>query len=132
VPQVNICINGRDYLLNCGEGQEALLSRLTDYLNNKIAGLDRVTKQSGDTNLMLTAALLASHEALSLRDEIENLRKEIQTAQIAEQSAQQKAREHEKQDSEVFVKLAQRIEELVASMSSKQEASDFRVSGPAA
>ena len=115
--QINICVNGRDYLLNCAEGEEARLGKVTDYLSSQIARLDRGTKRSGDTNLMLTAALLVSDEVLTLRDEIMALRHDIKQVRLSERVKSKYWEENDAELASTLAQLAQRINRLAETMS---------------
>ncbi len=115
--QVNVCINGRDYLLNCGEDEQERLHKVTDYLSTQIARLDRTTKRSGDTNLMLTAALMASDEVLSLREQIMALRRDVDQAHLSAQAKNKYMEKNETDLAATLGQLAQRIHLLAETMS---------------
>ena len=115
--QVNVCINGRDYLLNCGAGEQDRLRRVTDYLSSQITRLDRGTKRSGDTNLMLTAALMASDEVLTLREQIKSLRNDIEQARLSEQATHKYVERNEAELASSLGRLATRVNHLVEAMS---------------
>lgn len=112
--QVNVSINGRNYLLNCGAGEEERLMAVASYLNEKVGDLDKITKQSGDTNLMLAAALLASSDVLELRARIASTEKELETSRRAEQDMTQLATKNDASAQEALTQMAQRMESLTA------------------
>jgi cell division protein ZapA len=65
--QVSITLNGRSYRLGCGEGEEARLKELTDYLGAKIEGLRPRPGQAGDERLLVMAAILVTDELFEAR-----------------------------------------------------------------
>ncbi len=114
--QVNVCINGRDYLLNCGEDEQERLHKVTAYLSSQVAHLDRSTKRSGDTNLMLTAALMVSDEVLTLREQIKALRHDIEKARLSEQATHRYVETHEAELASALERLAARVNRLIEAM----------------
>jgi cell division protein ZapA len=112
--QINVSINGRSYLLNCGEGEEQRLTDAVNYLNEKITQLDKMTKQSGDTNLMLAVALVASSEVLDLRAQAATTEGELESSRRAEQDMTALAARNEAAAQEALTKMASRIENLTA------------------
>ena len=112
--QVNVSINGRSYVLNCGVGEEEKLIRVVEYLDSKITQLDKVTKQSGDTNLMLAAALLASSEVLELRTQLADKESALTQAQSLQQESVSSATKSEAEAEANLIKLTERVESLTA------------------
>lgn len=72
--QVDIKINGRDYRIACEDGQEAHLSNLAKYLDDKVDELVEEVGQIGDASLMVMAGLLVTDELSDLREELKDLR----------------------------------------------------------
>jgi len=73
--QVDISINGRNYIIACDDGQEQHLTDLGSVVNDKVTSLIDTAGQIGDSRLMLMASLLIADElADSLRKlgELEN------------------------------------------------------------
>lgn len=60
--QVSIAINGRDYTIACDDGQEDHLTRLSDYLNNRIGEIIADVGQVGDARLLVMLGLLIADE----------------------------------------------------------------------
>ncbi len=55
--QVNVEINSRKYQIACDDGQEAHLSRLGSYVDNRIGELVAAVGQIGDARLLVMASL---------------------------------------------------------------------------
>jgi cell division protein ZapA len=60
--QISITINGRDYSIVCDDGQEQHLSRLSEYLDKRVAELVDSVGQIGDARLLLMVGLLIADE----------------------------------------------------------------------
>jgi len=66
--QVTVTINGRGYQIACDDGQEAHLSRLAGYLDDKVGELTEAVGQIGDTQLLVMAGLLVADELSDMRE----------------------------------------------------------------
>ena len=62
MPQVSVQINGRNYQIACDEGQEAHLSRLGNYVDNRVRELVAAVGQVGDARLLVMVSLLLADE----------------------------------------------------------------------
>jgi len=60
--QVDVKVNGRDFALNCADGQEARLRRLAQYVDAKIGEFAKNLGQIGEARLILLAALVIADE----------------------------------------------------------------------
>ena len=65
--QVTVSLNGRSYLLRCGDGEEGRLSELADYVGQRIDDLAMEFGQYGDERLLLMVTLMLADEAFDLR-----------------------------------------------------------------
>lgn len=112
--QVAITINGRSYDIACDDGQEAHLTRLGLYLDQKVVELVSNVGQVGDARLMVMASLLIADELAEAYDELaEN--KEAQASQetrLAQENADDPERDAAVQQS--LDRLARRIEDVAA------------------
>lgn len=68
--QVAITINGRIYDIACDDGQEAHLTRLGIYLDQRVTELVESVGQIGDARLMVMASLLVADELADAYDEL--------------------------------------------------------------
>jgi len=73
---VSVTINGRRYEIACDEGQEAQLSRLGRYVDDRVRQLAAAVGQLGDTRLMVMTSLLLADELSEKNDELENYKVE--------------------------------------------------------
>jgi len=105
---VSVTINGRRYEIACDEGQEAQLSRLGRYVDDRVRQLAAAVGQLGDTRLMVMTSLLLADELSERTDELEKFKVE-NNATVRERKEEALA---DKLD-----KLALRITEIADSMS---------------
>ncbi len=57
MPQVTVLINGHEYEVACGEGQERRTCELADYVDSKVKELVGQLGNLGDQRLLLLASL---------------------------------------------------------------------------
>ncbi|MDD9875887.1 MAG: cell division protein ZapA [Magnetovibrio sp.] len=60
--QVTVSINGRTYQIACDDGQEAHLTRLGNYIDNRVQELVAAVGQIGDARLLVIVSLLIADE----------------------------------------------------------------------
>lgn len=77
--QVEITINGRQYRVACEDGQEAHLTDLANYFDEKMNSLVNEVGQIGDTSLMVMAGLLIADELSDANQELAELRRDGET-----------------------------------------------------
>ncbi|MDV7339101.1 cell division protein ZapA [Terasakiella sp. A23] len=77
---VSVTINGRRYEIACDEGQEAQLSRLGRYVDDRVRQLAAAVGQLGDARLMVMTSLLLADELSEKNDELENYKVEHNAA----------------------------------------------------
>jgi cell division protein ZapA len=74
MPEIAITVNGRNYRVTCGPGEEARLQTLVQGLDQRIEKLVRSVGQAGEAQLLLAAGLLLADELDETRTELEQLR----------------------------------------------------------
>ena len=60
--EVVVKVNGRDFALNCADGQEPRIRRLAQYVDGKIGEFAKNLGQIGEARLILLAALVIADE----------------------------------------------------------------------
>jgi cell division protein ZapA len=65
--QVVVKVNGRSYRFDCGDGEEARLNELADFVRARIEALTQQYGHVGAERLMLMAALLITDELFDAR-----------------------------------------------------------------
>lgn len=74
MPQVSVSINRRSYRIACEEGQEAHLTKLASFVDQRVGDLVAAVGQIGDTRLMVMTSLLIADELSDAEVELEKLR----------------------------------------------------------
>jgi cell division protein ZapA len=80
VSQVTITVNGKAYVLACGEGEEQHLVQLARSVDQRISDIVGSVGQVGEARLLLVAALMATDELWDATSQIEALRAEQDSA----------------------------------------------------
>ncbi|MBC8339335.1 MAG: cell division protein ZapA [Rhodospirillales bacterium] len=102
--QVTVTINGREYQVACDDGQEAHLTRLGSYVDNRIGELVAAVGQVGDARLLVMVSLL-------LADELSDVYAELEVARTADAGASAMLSAEENLSANIE-DLAQRIETI--------------------
>jgi cell division protein ZapA len=72
--QVSVTLNSRTYRLECGEGEEAHLIELAEYLSTYVDVMKRKFGQIGDDRLILMASLHVTDELWELRRQMQEMK----------------------------------------------------------
>lgn len=72
--QLTIRINGYAYTVGCEDGQERHLQAMAEQIDNRINGLKSLGGQSGESRLLVLAALVMADELHDLSAEMAALR----------------------------------------------------------
>jgi cell division protein ZapA len=103
VAQVTVRINGYAYTLGCEDGQEAHLAAMAGKVEERIASIKALGNQSGESKLLVLAAILMADE---LHDQTQLLEQLQQTAQ------------HDSGYARRLAHLADRAEDIAAGLES--------------
>lgn len=105
---VTVTINGRQYQVACDDGQEAHLSRLGTYVDNRVRELVAAVGQAGDARLLVMVSLLLADELSDAYSELDSIRKKSEgVARIIES---------EEKVSRALENVAERIEGIAADL----------------
>ncbi|MFK7945930.1 MAG: cell division protein ZapA [Paracoccaceae bacterium] len=108
MPEVNVEVAGRNYVLGCADGEEVHLVRLADYVDQEASRLQRQMGQLAEGRLMLMAALMLADkltdagsgaaaaaeiqaERNALASKAEDLAERLATAEAAREVAEKRA-----------------------------------------
>jgi cell division protein ZapA len=72
--QVVVKVNGRDFTLSCGDGQEPRIRRLAQYVDAKIGEFTKNLGQIGEARLILLAALVIADELSDANEAVQQER----------------------------------------------------------
>jgi cell division protein ZapA len=116
MPEVEVAINGRNYQIACGDGEEAHLAQLGEYVDRRIKELVTAVGQVGDSRLLVMASLMIADE---LAETFADLQK-VKAATDGSVSADQL----EDRVAEIVDAAATRIETATAGLVAGAAASD--------
>jgi cell division protein ZapA len=75
--QVNVIINGRQFRMACGDGEEEHLLRLAQEFDQRIVSMREQFGEVGDTRLTIMAALTIADEVIEARRKLRRLEEEV-------------------------------------------------------
>lgn len=102
--EVSLNINGRNYGVACDDGQERRVRELGHYIDQRMKDIARAGAASSENHLMILAALMLADEVFELRDNINDMGREVRRAQSNQQD--------EAVIAEAIGQLADRIDEI--------------------
>jgi cell division protein ZapA len=108
MPNIEITVNGRQHVVQCGPGEESRVRQLASYIDRRIADLGRGQAPAGEARLLVMATLKIADELSDAYDEIKRLR----TARGQQGSDDGEA------PAGVLEQAAQRIEAIAAALES--------------
>jgi len=103
MPEIAITVNGRNYRVTCGEGEEARLQALARDFDARVQTLVRAVGQAGEAQLLLVTGLM-------LADQLDEVRAELERARAAPPPPRDDGAE--RQATALIDGLAQRIEAI--------------------
>jgi len=106
MPTVEVVVNGRSHVVQCGEGEETRVKRLAAYIDRRIADLAKGQTQVGDARLLLMASLLVADELSDAFDEIKRLQAALE----------ERAGDAERQAAASVERVAEQIEAIAAQL----------------
>lgn len=124
--QISVTLNGRNYRLECSEGEEAHLLELAEYLGSHVDEMRRKFGQVGDDRLILMASLVVTDELWELRREIENMKTALAEARRDKSASDETAKHMQADLSARIDAAAERLEGLNAELSKGGRTSDGR------
>jgi cell division protein ZapA len=110
--QINVTLNGRAYRLECGEGEEAHLIELAEYLGTHVEDMKRKFGQVGDDRLILMASLVVLDELWELRRQMAQMKITMAEARRDKSVADESARSLQSDLASRVRSVAQRLELL--------------------
>jgi cell division protein ZapA len=110
--QISVTLNGRTYRLECGEGEEAHLIELAEYLGTHVEDMKRKFGQIGDDRLILMASLVVLDELWELRRQMAQMKIAMAEARRDKAVADESARALQSDLAGRVSSVAQRLELL--------------------
>ena len=110
--QISVTLNGRTYRLECGEGEEAHLIELAEYLGAHVEEMKRKFGQVGDDRLILMASLVILDELWELRRQMAQMNMTMAEVRRDKSVADESARSFQSDLASRVSSVAQRLELL--------------------
>ena len=114
MPMVEITVNGRRHSVQCGQGEEARVKGLANYVDRKVAELAVDGAKIGDARLMLLASLMVADELSDAYDKIQ----ELEAAQNGgtPSAAAGAAVDHERRAAALIEQVAEQLNAVAAEL----------------
>ena len=80
--QLTVRVNGRDYLIACGDGEEGHLRELAADVNRRVQDLVGQVGQVGEARLLLMAALLMADEVHAANGDLDAAARRAEAAAL--------------------------------------------------
>jgi cell division protein ZapA len=109
---VTVTINGRNYTVACGEGEEQHLLDLASYYDKQIRLLTEEVGQVGDTRLLLLGALMIADQLSDMVSKVDELRSEVNRLKGERTTFEHRAGNAELRVSEVLDAASRRVAEI--------------------
>jgi cell division protein ZapA len=106
--QVTIRINGYAYTVGCEDGQETHLEAMAGEVDQRIDNIKSAIGQSGESRLLVLAALMMADELHDLKLEFATMRKQLSRAEASAAGDVKLGRR--------LGRLAQRAEEIASGL----------------
>jgi cell division protein ZapA len=103
--QLTIKINGYAYVVGCDDGQEQHLLRMAAEVESRVDSIKSLGSQSGESRLLVLAALLMADELHDTRIMLDNMKAELSKLPHAEAETRRR-----------LARLADRAEEIAAGL----------------
>lgn len=104
--QVNITINGRNFGMECDDGQEQRVLDLGTYVNSKIQNISSAGAASNENHLLVLTSLMLADEVHELRENLAALGEHVES--------KEKQDEQDQVLSHAIDSLAQRIDSIAS------------------
>lgn len=108
--QVTIRINGYAYTLGCEDGQEQHLEAMAHEIDRRIENIKSVMGPSGESRLLVLAALMMADELHDLKSEFTTMRRQLARVEGGQASSA------DPKLGRRLSKLAKRAEEIAAGL----------------
>ena len=106
MPTVEVMVNGRRHVVQCGEGEEARVKRLASYVDRRVTDLARGALQVGDSRLLIMASIMVADELSDAFDEIKRLQSLVE----------ERSNASEQQAAAAIARVAQQLDAIAAQL----------------
>lgn len=117
MPQVTVTINGRNYTVACGEGEEAHLLDLASYYDKQVRLLSEEVGQVGETRLLLLGGLMIADQLSDMVSKLDDLRSDLNRIKGERTTFEHRAVNAENRIADLLNAASARVEEIAERLS---------------
>jgi len=110
--EVNVTINGKQYRLACGEGEEQHLVSLAQDIDGRIDQLKTGFGEVGDMRLLLMASLTIADELSEAQRQLRGMEAEVGSLKEARSAISERLHSAQDQIARTIIMAAERVERL--------------------
>ena len=110
--QVVVQINGRNYTMQCDDGQEDHLRHLASMIDSEITNISRAVGQLGDLRLLIMAALVVADKLTEAEKDKAAREEQLATLRAARSLAENQALAMDETAAKALETAARRLETL--------------------
>ncbi len=131
--QVIVQINGRNYTMQCEDGQEDHLRRLANMIDSEVTNIRNAVGPLGDLRLLIMASLVIADRLAETEQRVEWLEQQLETLQAAQQESAGDIAQVEERAAQALESAARRLEALANTAHEKSGTmrASFSMSDPA-
>ncbi len=119
---VQVVIDGKQYRMACGDGQEAHLQKLAATLDAKVADMRTAFGEIGDMRLTIMAAITVADELSETQGRLAQLERSVNVLQTRIDAAEHERKQGEQAAAESLLGLARRLNQISASLTDEKQA----------
>ena len=82
--QITVCVNNRNYVVACEDGQEDHVQSLANYLHRQAQEMSQTVGQVGEGRLLLLSALVVADELSGVLKDMDALKARLAKAEATE------------------------------------------------
>ncbi len=119
--QVIIQINGRNYTMQCDDGQEEHLRRLARMIDDEIANIRNAVGSIGDLRLLIMASLVIADRLTEVEKQVAWLEEQLEELRTARKEVAGQIAMAEERAAKTLEAAARRLESLATSAREKMK-----------
>ena len=119
--ELNISINNRPFLIACADGDEHNVSRLAEDLASRISAIKKSVGEVGDSRLLVLAGLTMCDEIISLSQQVEEMKRKIDTGSQSTQELDMRVKEMESSIADALMQATQKLHKMTDALSASDE-----------
>lgn len=117
MPQVTVTVNGRNYSVACGDGEEAHLLDLASYYDKQVKLLAEEIGNVGETRLLLLGGLMIADQLSDMVSKLDDLRADLNRLKGERTTLEHRAANAENKIADILDAATARVEEIAERLS---------------